>query len=166
MLKISIENVCGILESIGYRGEHDAKSQGWHRVYIHLPQAGGVPVSLGRVMFEDGEFRWVKWYAPPDRGDLQEFDKVYFDWYLRITLDKCMGMKSWQRLKEKSQRLAREQFWARKNAREELNVNRKANGKKARSGKVAPVNQRNAARKIVSEYISRETGVEFCLSGL
>lgn len=164
MFKITIENVCSILESIGCKGEHDAKGQGWHRVYIHLPQADGVPVSLGRVMFEDGEFRWVKWYSPPSRGDLQEFDAVYFNWHLRIILDKCMGVKSWQRLKEKSASLACEQFEARKKAREELNANRKANGKKVRTGKIAPVNQCNAARKIVSEYISRETGGEFCLS--
>lgn len=163
MFEIRIDNVSAILESIGCKGDHQAKGQGWHRVYIHLPQPDGVPVSLGRVMFEHGAFKWVKWYSPPSEGDLQEWDVVYFNWHLRIMLNKCMGPKSWQRLKEESAKRAREQFEARKKAREELNASRKANGKKVRTGRIAPPNQRGAAREIISEYLSRETGKEVCL---
>ena len=162
-MQITIENVSAILESIGCKSQHEARGAEWHRVFIHLPQPEGHPVSIGRVMFHDGLYQWAKWYSPPAQGDLTDSDIVYFSWYLMITLHKKMSVASWESLKESARKRAIEKFELRKESRSNLNKGRTQAGKKARTKAIAQPNQRGAAREIFQEYVSKEIGKEFQL---
>ena len=73
MISVTVDNVSELLNRIGCKGEHDAKGAGWHRVYIHVPQDSGIPMSLGRVMFQHGEYMWTHWYDEPHHGAIGRF---------------------------------------------------------------------------------------------
>lgn len=165
-MEIRIDTISSILESIGCKSDHQPKGQGWHRVFIHLPQPDGIPVSLGRVMFKHGEYKWVKWYSPPVEGDLQDWDVVWFDWHMMLMLGRRMGDQMWQEIRHAAVARARQEFELKKEARAQLNETRKAEGKKVRTGKLAPPNPRRAACKIMSEYITTELGREVTLFAL
>lgn len=158
-MQIRIDNVDEILAAIGLTGQHEAKGQGWHRVYIHAPQEGtDVTLYLGRVMFQHGVFQWVKWCGEPGQGDLQEHDVYWFRWVVYTATGKHLGPQSWARLKAKARERAQAKRSEAKAARDALNADRIAQGKKPRTKALAPVNERRAAVLIVSEWLTKELG--------
>lgn len=51
-VKVTIDNVRDVLAAIGCEGaREEARGQDWHRIFIHVPQPDGIPLSIGRVMF-------------------------------------------------------------------------------------------------------------------
>lgn len=160
-MEIRIDNVNEVLAAIGLTGQHERKGQGWHRVYIHAPQEGiDVTLYLGRVMFQHGVFQWVKWCVPPNEGELQDYDVYWFRWAVYTATGKHLGPKSWARLKAKAQERAQAKRDAAKAARDALNADRVAAGKKPLTRALAPVNPRRAACMIVGEWLSAELGRE------
>jgi len=161
-MQIRIDNVSEILSHIGCEGVHEPRGQGWHRVFIHVPQADGVPLSIGRVMFQHGEYSHVKWYCPPSCGDIQETDVYWFRWVVYTATEKHLGSQSWQRLKTKAKQRAKEKRQAKLDARAALPTH-KPNGQPYKRKAISPANERSAARDVVSEWISKELGREVSL---
>lgn len=158
-MQIRIDNINEILAAIGLTGQHEAKGKGWHRVYIHAPQEGtDVTLYLGRVMFQHGEYQWVKWCAAPNEGPLQDYDVYWFRWQVYVATGKRLGPQSWERLKAKAHIEAQAKHAAAKAARAALNADRTAAGKKPRTRAIAPPNPRRAACLIVGQWLSAELG--------
>lgn len=158
-MNITPENVHELLASIGCKGDHEQKRGDWFRVYIHAPNdETGVPLSLGRVMFEHGAFKWVKWYSEPGSGDVQDFDRVWCAWHALTIANKTISDEAWALLKQSAHAEAREKFEGRRASRGMLNDVRKLQGKKPRGSRVAPPNPRASLRDLVCAWLSEETG--------
>lgn len=154
-------NVFELLEAIGCKGADQQQRGDWLRVFIHLPNdETDIPLSLGRVMFEHGQYKWVKWYSEPGTGDIQEFDRVWFAWYAYTIAGKTISDQAWLLMKHNAQAEAVQAFKHRKAERKTLNDTRILQGKKPRGGRVAPPNPRGALRKVVGEWLSEVTGRE------
>jgi hypothetical protein len=159
-MEVRIDNVSELLAAIGCKGEHEKRGQGWHRVFIHAPQKDSdIPLSLGRVMFHNGEFYGVKWYGSLT-GFIQEHDWYYFRWIVYVNTGKFLGVQSWERLKKLAFEKAKADFAERKAKRLELNATRIAQGKKPRTRAFHPLNPRKAAREIAWAWINKEVGRE------
>lgn len=158
MKKVTLENVDAMLSAVGCKAQHEPRGQGWHRVSITVPQPDGVALSIGRVMFKDGEYQHVKWYCPPCTGDIQETDIFWFRWHLLATWGVILFDQEWDTLVEEAKVKAVTDHVQAVADRRALNEARRACGKKPRSKALAQPNQRSAARHILAQRLTKHLG--------
>jgi len=152
MNDVTLRNIDDKMRQIGLQTFHQPKGQGWHRVYLQVP--GEIPTQLGRAMFQNGVFQWVKWYMEPnlDGGDIHEMDLYWFRWYTLRRFGSPLTLFGWDMLKRQAIQVARERYGLARAKRDLLNRARAAAGKKPRTARIASPNQRAAAFKVLDEW--------------
>lgn len=147
------DNVTEHLSVFGLTGQHERRGQGWHRTFIHLPQSGGERMSLGRVMFKDGEFSHIKWYVN-SHGAIGPLDyyKVGLDVYRRFGL--FIDAPAWSDLVER----AKAHAVAKRKAKEEWRRNNPRSGASKRRRALAPPNEVTSLYQVLSDDLSELYG--------
>lgn len=82
------EQVAGVLETLGLRlaGQAGHTAHGYSSCFIHQDQPGSsIPLSLGKVVFCNGEYSHLKWYCYPCGDKVDAADRAFYtlDFYLR-----------------------------------------------------------------------------------
>lgn len=158
MIQVTRQNVVELLARIGCEGTVEQRGD-WMRVFITVPQPDGIPLAVGRVMFEFGDYKWVKWYNAPTSGEiLEQSDKVWFNWHHLLHTGFVMDEDFWTKLVADANARADQIVAERKASREELNKQRTTDGKQPRHRKLAPRNPRSAARHLMEAYLLEKTG--------
>ncbi|NOQ30279.1 MAG: hypothetical protein GQ570_04055 [Helicobacteraceae bacterium] len=150
---ITLENIDNLLSIIGCTGYHQQRGEHWDRVFINVPQESGVPLSLGRVMFENGTFSHVNWYCYPDRGVINDAHRHYFNFYLAVNNLPILEDLMWGGFVKSVTNIAQIEYNKKVQAREAL-PKFKANGKMIRRSALAPPNQCKEAYKILTDLIN------------
>lgn len=150
-MNVTPENVGSILSAIGCVPYVQTVAQGWRRVFIHVPQEDGIPLSVGRVMFHNGKFSHVKWYSGPESGDLQDHHLYCFRWNFYISTGVVMLDDMWDLFRKEAKELSLKLYQQRVDARAELN---RIKPKKRR--KLWPANQCSAAQKIFEQWVEEK----------
>lgn len=150
---ITLDNLDHLLSLIGCVGQHEKRGADWYRCFIHKPQSNGIPLSLGRVMFRNGEYSHTKFYSPPRNGDIMEKDRIYFNWWVVARLDRVLTDDEWDFLVHEATQRAHSKRKAKLEARAKLPKIR-PNGKPYSRRAIAPANPRGMAYTVLSEILN------------
>lgn len=159
MITPTLDNILDLLKKIGCEGKIIHLRQGWTRVYITTtaaPLFGGdsppdsIPVQIGRVMFLNEVFQWVKWYRNP-WGKLNYYDKFWFSWELLLKRGEPIEEGEWATLQKTASSLSEQDFSERLEKRKVTNAGRAMRGKKRKTTKIGPPNPAHFAMYLMEE---------------
>lgn len=147
---ITIENVNTRLKLAGCVGIHDKRGANWHRVFIHMQREGKPPLSLGRVMFHEGEFSHVKWYGFPSRGGIQQGDFQVWNIWCALHYNRTLSNDQWEFIVRDATELAKFHRQAKLDARAKL-PKFSASGKLKSRPRIAEANPRRYVGELIGK---------------
>lgn len=147
---ITIDNINERLKLAGCVGIHDKRGANWHRVFIHKVREGQPPLSLGRVMFHDGEYSHVKWYSFPNRGNIQARDFDFWNILSAIHYKRTIGEAQWEFIVREATALAKAHRQIKLDARAKL-PKFSASGKLKSRPRIAEANPRRYVGELIEK---------------
>uniref|UniRef100_A0AAU6W1B8 Uncharacterized protein n=1 Tax=Pseudomonas phage Pavpe01 TaxID=3138545 RepID=A0AAU6W1B8_9VIRU len=161
-VEVRIDNVRDILAVFGMVGEHERRGQGWHRTFIHIPQPSGIPLSIGRVMFQDGQYSHIKWYVN-SYGDIGPLDFYMFGVTFYIATGIVLDAPAWSDLCDRATTAAQAEYEGKVEQRR-LNPAYDRHGNHKRRRALSPPNPVKHVYRILNEYVESRVGRPFaCL---
>lgn len=158
-VEVGIDNICDVLAVFGMVGIHERRGQGWHRTFIHVPQPGGIPLSIGRVMFEQGRYSHIKWYCN-SHGELGPLDFYMLGLTFYIATGVQLDAPAWSDLCDRATTAAQAEYDDKCEQRR-LNPKFDRHGRPQRRRALAPRNPVKHAYRILAEYVSDCIGKDF-----
>lgn len=143
---MNIEQALEAMRELGFKPQHQTTGQGWSRAFIHWPQESGIPLSLGRVMFKDGELQHIKWYCTGEADGFHSFKAMQ----LRIRLfdGATLSQEKWDSIVVNAKAMCAADLKAKQDNRASL-PKFSQSGRKIKRGRITGMSLESAIGKLI-----------------